>query len=284
MKKRGLIDPDTIVFLKKIGQGCLVLILLGLLILAVWHGTRLERMTINAVTVSGGETISHDVVRTIAEGELEGSYLGLIPRRFSLTYPKQDIESAVSEVERIYGVRTWRENQRTLRVDFKEYIPFALWCGTEDGSQCFFIDQTGLAFGVAPDLRGGSLIRYSQLGIEPERDNRYLTKEKFNTLQTLVDLLSDQGWFIHQIIVDQVDDTSLFVGGGSELKIALADDPMTIIDNLQTVLATEEFVDLAPGNFAYIDLRFGNKVYVNVDGVPELELDSGTTSTSTVAE
>jgi hypothetical protein len=98
MKKTRLIDPDTIVFLKKIGQGCLLLGAIALLVLAVWHGTRLERMTLASIEVTGGETISHEVVRSLAAAELEGTYLGLVPRRFSLTYPADDIVSAVSDV------------------------------------------------------------------------------------------------------------------------------------------------------------------------------------------
>jgi hypothetical protein len=169
---------------------------------------------------------------------------------------------------------------RTLRVDFKEYVPFALWCGVEDEESCFFINRAGYAFGQSPDLRGGTLIRYSQLGTEPTRGASYLDVSQFTQLQNLIDLLREQGWFANQVIVDQVSDASVFVGGGSELKVALSDEPDVVMGNLQTVLATEEFLDLAPGNFAYIDLRFGNKVYVSVDGAPEVELESATTSTS----
>jgi hypothetical protein len=68
--------------------------------------------------------------------------------------------------------------------------------------------------------------------------------------------------------------------GGSELKVSLTLTPQQTVDNLQTVLSSEQYSDLVPGTFAYIDLRFGNKVFVSREGdpadleVPELELES----------
>ena len=45
-----------------------------------------------------------------------------------------------------------------------------------------------------------------------------------------------------------------------------------VVENLLVVLASPEFSHLNPGNFSYIDLRFGEKVFVNEIGeVPETE-------------
>ena len=35
------------------------------------------------------------------------------------------------------------------------------------------------------------------------------------------------------------------------------------LSNLDTILLSEDFTDITPGSFRYIDLRFGNKVFVN---------------------
>ena len=50
------------------------------------------------------------------------------------------------------------------------------------------------------------------------------------------------------------------------------------MDNLLTLVGSEEFSHLAPGNFQYLDLRFNTRVFVN----EELPNDTSTpTSTST---
>ncbi len=73
--------------------------------------------------------------------------------------------------------------------------------------------------------------------------------------------------------------------GGSELKTVASKDAQETIDNLLVVLASEEFAHLKPGNFQYIDLRFGNKVFVNEElAVPEEEAASEEVATTTERE
>jgi cell division septal protein FtsQ len=279
MKKRRRVNPDTIVLLKQILRGFLVLSVLALVVLGVWHGTRLEAVTIVTVEVSGGETIKHEVVRELANIQLQGTYLGLVPRTFSFMYPEDDITRAVSELERVYNVRVSRPDWRTLKVEFNEYTPYALWCSEDDNEGCLFIDDTGYAFGRAPDLRGGSFLRLTSLGQEPVVGEMYAGEAVFRRQQELVTRLEDFGWYPRHIILDQVGDVSVFLTGDSELKVNGNESPATIMDNLQTVLLIEEFSQLAPGDFAYIDLRFGNKVYVSIDGIPvEEELPTATTT------
>ena len=43
--------------------------------------------------------------------------------------------------------------------------------------------------------------------------------------------------------------------------------PEQTVANLETVLTAPAFTDLSPGNFSYIDLRFGNKVFVNEEQI-----------------
>jgi hypothetical protein len=54
-----------------------------------------------------------------------------------------------------------------------------------------------------------------------------------------------------------------------------------MINNLMAVISSPDFSHLKPGNFQYIDLRYGNKVFVNEEEVvvPE-EFDVVSTSTS----
>ncbi len=261
MRKKSL-NPNTLQLIRQIVGGLLVLLLLAMLLASTWYVTRLPSLTIQNITVSGGQTISHDLVHTLANSELEGEYMRLIPKRFSLLYPEQKIVDSVSQIERIKNIRVNKNSLIALHVAFDEYVPDSLWCGS-NAENCVFVDAGGYAFAEAPSLTGGSFLRLGKLGVKPVSNTQAFDIDQYNQLKTIVDLLENNGWFIELAEVDVAGDAYLTLTEGGELKIALGDTPEQIVENLFTVLAAPEFREISPGNFEYIDLRFGNKVFVN---------------------
>ncbi len=275
-RRKKRLDPNTVLLIRQIVGGLLVLMLLGIIIFSIWYGTRLQAVTVTSVTVSGGQTISHEVIEKIARQKLEGSYIGLIPRQFSFLYPKSEIISDVSALERIKSVSVDRTSLTAIQVTFEEFIPEALWCKRES-EKCVFLDQTGYAFAVAPNLSGGSFLRLGKLGVEPVTDVQAFSADRYEQLKDLIRILEDNNWFIASVEVDVANDAYLTLTEGGELKVTLEDEPEQIVENLFTVLNSQEFSGLEVGNFEYIDLRFGNKVFVNeLEPEPEIPLASTT--------
>lgn len=225
------------------------------------------------MTVEGGETIPHADIESIINEKLEGTYLGLVPRRFSPLYPKDEIIIEIANVERIKSVSIERSGGKALIATFDEYIPDALWCGGES-EECTFLDETGYSFTYAPNLTGGSFLRLERTGIESFTGTQAFTTESYGRINNLVALLADASWFVSVVEIDAANDIYLQIVEGGELKVTLADDPASIVDNLLTVLTSPEFVHIKPGNFEYIDLRFGNKVFVS-----EFKIEEVATST-----
>ena len=62
------------------GIAITVVVLLGY---GVWYVTRLPALTLTEVEVKGGETVSHEELKSIVREELRGSYLFLVPKRFT---------------------------------------------------------------------------------------------------------------------------------------------------------------------------------------------------------
>ncbi len=270
-KWRWHVDQNTLVLAKRIVAGVLVLLVCAGIVYGIHTFTRTPAFTISAVEVSGGETISHDMVRAVVETELEGSYLKLVPRRFTWWYPKEAILSAVAKVSRIHNVSLYREDT-TLKLTFDEYLPYALWCDATGSAQCVFLDDTGYAFAVAPQLSGGSFLRFIKTDEVPDVGVEVFSGADLQTIRLLVDLLAERHWYTSYVEVDQVGDMFLSLAGGGELKVTTSDDPVAVVDNLFVVLGSETFSHLKPGNFQYIDLRFGEKVFINErgdSGVPE---------------
>ena len=271
-KRRKRLHPNTLQLIRQIVGGVLVLSLLAILIVSTWYISRLQSLTINEVEVYGGETISHDLVRKLTETELEGEYLRLIPKRFVLLYPKDAITESVSNIDRIKNIRVDSISRNKIRVDFDEYVPDTLWCNL-DLSQCTFVDENGFAFAQAPALTGGSFLRLEKLGVTPVTNVQAFELDQYNQVKDLANLLERNNWYIEKVAVDVADDAYLTLTEGGELKVALKDSPERIVENLFTVLSAGEFAGIGPGEFEYIDLRFGNKVFVN-----DLEPDVATST------
>lgn len=283
-RRKRLINPDTLVLLKQIGIGLLVLSTVALIITGVWYGSRLQSLTISEVKVSGGETISHQLVKDIAWAEMQGQYLGLIPKQSAWFYPAENIKTELKRIERITNISVILINSKELQITFDEYVPFALWCNTVDSKDCLFVDESGYAFAKAPNLTGGSFLRLSKIGTETKLQTEMVSKDEFLKLIETKKLLEEKGWFVSQIEVDKEGDAYLGLSPHSELKISSRQTPLETVDNLFTVLSTDEFSTLKPGDFNYIDLRYGNKVFVKVESDEAISQEATSSATTTELE
>jgi len=264
--------PETKQLLKNIAIGLGVFSLFALLLYGVWHGTRVSALTIDEVLVSGGETISHETVAVDVSVLLEGDYARFIPRRFAWTYPENEIMTKLLEVDRVKDPVVQRKGKQLL-VTLAEYEPVALWCEDSDSERCVFLDDTGYGFAVAPDLIGGAFTRFVRIGEDAVTSELFTDPVDFLLLQELVTLFEEFGWPVTTVEFDAARDAFVYLAGGGELKVSLLQTPIETTDNLQVVLSTEQYNHIEPGNFEYIDLRFGNKVFVNEFGVPEEEIE-----------
>jgi len=240
--------------------------------------TRLPSLTLSEVSISGGETVSHESVRAVVERELEGSYLVLIPRRFALLYPKESIKSGINNITRVHNVVVERVGYSKLQVTFDEYVPHALLCDSDLQTEtCYFLDRDGYSFSPAPPLRGGAFVRHVVEGIEVMSAVQAIDTNILRSTDQLIGVLgSEFGFRVIQVMYDTAGDITYHISGGGKILVTRETAPQEIFENLQSVLQSAEFDHIAPGNFNYIDLRFGNKVFVN----EELDVASTTEEVS----
>lgn len=257
------------VLLKQLAIGFGLFVLIGLIVTGIWYGTRLTALTISTVDVVGGETIPHEVIRDIAEIHLDGVYLHLIPHRFAWLYPHDLIADAILRTERVKHVRVERSSGTVLAVAFEEYRPFALWCPGIDSNECFFLDREGYSFASAPRLDGGAFLRFSIDGVSPEANTQPFEATFIRDMTTFVSRVYDElGFNIIEVTKVAEDELVYHVAGGGQIKVSLRMSHDETYENLVTLLRSEQFGHLSPGHFAYIDLRYGNKVFVH-EGVDD---------------
>lgn len=250
--------------------GMILLVVSLIVVGALWFGTRLEPLTITNVRVFGGETIDREAVRKDVAAELEGEYYRLIPRRFLWTYPKEAIQAKISAWPRVSAVSLDLSESNTLDVHLKEYLPHALWCAgktaVEVAGPCVFLDVSGRAFSEAPPLSGTALLRYYDGESPTVGATPFPAVFLGDTGRFATDARSRFGFEVS--VVERVGDeeVSYYLRGGGVLKTTLRRSVKETLDNLNVILVSKQFQHLRPGNFAYIDLRFGDKVFVNERG------------------
>lgn len=258
-------NPATLLLLKQLGYGVLTMAAVALVLTGIWHSTRVEALTITEVKVEGGETIASGTIVAAVEPLLDGNYYHLVPRRFTWWYPKGEIIAAIKAVDRVKDVTIKRVDGQTLLVSFTEYVPEALWCDPVERERCLLLDQAGYAFAPAPILSGGSLVRYYTLQTALERGMVPFTPRAYETTKRFTRYLEDIGWFVAAVEIDAAEDVYYTLVGGGEIKATLLDEPELPFNNLMTLRASTQFAHLAPGNFQYVDARFGSKLFVNED-------------------
>jgi len=283
-KRRRRINPNTVVLIQQISLGVLLFITIGMIIAGIWYGSRLPALTITTIEASGGETISTEEVTQKAWQQMEGLYFGIVPKIFSYTYPQEAIWAEINTVNRIKDVQVQRVGRKVIQITFDEFQPDALLCQSTDEA-CLFLDETGYAFGVAPHLTGGSLIRFQLVGGEVQNKTQIFAVSQYETAKELTALLAENGWFINRVDIDAAGDAYLMVVDGGEFKVTLNQSPLETVENVLTILASEDFSHIQPGNFQYIDLRFGNKVFVNeLEVVIDSATSTATSSSETIEE
>lgn len=261
-KQRFYLEPGTVIIIKQILLGIFLFSLVALIITGIWYGSRVSSLTITNIKVQDGQTIRGDLIKEKVEQVLEGEYVHLVPRRFSWFYPEAEILEKVQEIERIKDVKVEKISGTEIAVTFDEYQPFALWCN-ESNESCFFLDDKGYAFGKSPTLSGESLVRYYKLGEEPQLKTNLISSDDFENTKEFSKLLTNMSWFNTKIEIDAVRDVFYLLSDDSEIRATLTEKPAVTFSYLESLVRSKEFDHLKPGNFQYVDLRFGSKLYVN---------------------
>lgn len=253
--------------------GLALLSVIVLLLAATFYGTRIAALQITDVQVHGGFTIPHSEVRSVVEQELQGSYLKLVPRTFTWLYPKHAIENRLDEIPRLKQSEVSLDGQVAVVV-FDEYQPEALFCN-EDGS-CFFVDHAGFAFAKAPSLTGSAFIRYMENGKSVAVKTQAVESRFMDEAQDFSERVAKElDLYVTHIHVLDALDVVYTVSGGGMIKVSQRMSLDETYDNLKTLLQSEGFMHLETGAFQYIDLRFGDKLFVN-----EVTEDEKTASSS----
>jgi hypothetical protein len=249
---------------KQLIVGFFVFTIVGIVVATVWYTTRIDSLQIKHVAVVGGETIPHQIIKDKANTALSGTYLALVPKRFIPFYPKKKVAESVRQVSRVKNAHVELTEDQTLTIVFDEYVPSALWCAEPESESCLFMDHLGYAFAEAPTLEGSAFPRYIEEKAEPTVDTQGFDSAFIKDTEAFASMLETQlSLYVTHIYKRGNYDVEYTISGGGVIKVSQSISMQESFDNLQAILLSEEFKHIEPGAFQYIDLRFGDKIFVN---------------------
>jgi hypothetical protein len=278
-KRRTVVKRKIIVF-----SAIFVVVLVGLCFVS-----RIEKININTVEVSGNKVIDTEFIKEIAEKKIQGTYLFVIPKTNFLLFPKNKIIKELNDqYKRLTDIEITVSDMQVLEIDVKERIGLYTWCGeslpTEgvglEDVKCYFMDREGYIFDQAPYFSGDVYFKFfGPLTLEKEKElssisdspaGHYFIPDIFARVVLLEDTFRDMG----------LRPSALFVSNDTEMEFYLESsgtiatapkiifnqnaDFIKIAENLDAALSTPPFQTEFKEKYnslSYIDLRFGNKVY-----------------------
>jgi hypothetical protein len=232
------------------------------------------------IRVQGNESLSQEMITDRVEDYLNGSWLGIIPRRNIFFYQASNLQAMLeNDIPKIYH-STIRNDGTDLVITIEERKAHSVWCVDTEyerifDEECYMADQRGYWYDRAPYF-SDHLIH--KVYIAPEVDSirvreQSLPEEDFEELFQFINAIEHgYGMGIERInlmrkgdvIIDIYQHRSTRFETFPEILINLNNDIDTSYRNLGIVLDQEEFTnDLQnrPQDFEAIDLRFDDRVF-----------------------
>lgn len=230
----------------------------GALIWGLWQSS----VRISRVEVYGADAS----LAAYANTELQGSYMGVIPRDSIFFFPELRIRAAIlADHSDIAAVSIFRSGLTSISIKTNERAPIARWCGLAPTAgveeYCYIFDANGYIFAAAAS--GAQTINsfsvYAPLVGESLKPLRATIAyaEKLPTVFDFARQLDTLGSPVSKVVIrnDEVDD---YLASGTRITYVLGHERVAFT----ALVSARDNLNLADGSLDYIDLRFDGKVYL----------------------
>lgn len=219
------------------------------------------------VRIQGASSVPSEDIERVVRDELSGRYFFVLPKRNAFLYSDAQIAARLAEeFPKLTAITVSLENFHTVAISVKERAPSALFCGalmTEPAAPCLFLDADGVAYETAPVFSDNAYVRfYGDEALMPGQ--RFLTLETYRPLSALVAATREQGFSPAEVEVDANGDVLLEDASGAQLRFTMRQKPEDVLKALTAALASEALRGKGLEEIAYIDLRFGKRLYYKV--------------------
>lgn len=275
---------------------------LGIGIGALSGISHLDAITIQTIEVKGNQVVPSQHISTKVEEMLKNSEGVLLSRRNILLYSSGKIEKdLMSMYPRFSQVVVHAKSPTKIEVAVSERKPTSLWCkdpfdqiqepvsnstvvqeSSSTVGQCYFIDAQGFIFSLAPNFQGNSYLKFygGDVGAQPI-GSALMSSSTYNQLVNLADTLEKKNLSIDYITVKNSETFHVKLQENGEVYFSTVRSLEESLNNFLAALTSEVFVAKQGGatssvemaasklkKFEYVDVRFGNKVFFKMKGLP----------------
>ncbi|MDP3770476.1 MAG: FtsQ-type POTRA domain-containing protein [Candidatus Sungbacteria bacterium] len=235
--------------------------------------TRLDMLRIHNISVRGTRSLGTEDIQRQASTTLEGYYFaGLVPYRFLLASPVQTISSDLKDAfPLIADVAIKKVFPDELDITVRERNLFGILCNdrTRGSSpdehidvQCAYVDTDGIAYQRSP-ISSGFLITKISTDASSTPIGVLLIEqaviERMMLLKRELPAVAGIQAVSYELMSAIPHEIRVVTNEGFALIVKDNDDAGNIMRVLATVLEKE--IGARRKHLAYIDLRFGNKVF-----------------------
>lgn len=239
----------------------LVLFIIGLISYLLYR----PAVRVTEIDFSGETVLSPEEIKSVSAGYMEGSYFLLVPRNSIFFYPKKSLENFLLETyTRIETIDIGFKNFHSIKIQITERKPEYLWC-LEADEVCYFMDNEGLLFDVAPDFSGDAYFKFYGL---LEGDNLlgsyYIaTSTNFSELKSFIDNVKGLSLEPTKLLGKGKNEYHMTLSNGSYIYFDTNKSLPDVYENLKALLSSPELsaADRRDLPVEYVDLRFGNKLF-----------------------
>ena len=226
------------------------------------------RFSVNSIEVKGAATIDPGVIRQYVDHVLNDGPRHYLSRSNIFLYPRSVIEKdIVIDFPRIKSATLSRPSffSTTLIVTVQERTFFALWCPDASKQGCYQMDDSGYIFAEAAVDNPAKYIFGGGLPSAPSTIGQVFAPSHLSEIIALLERFTQAAYIPEGAIVENPRDFSVPLKDRFIIKASFDMDPDTLIKNLQLILSNPPLRG-NERNIAYIDLRFGDRVYYKMKG------------------
>ncbi|MGI9117946.1 MAG: cell division protein FtsQ/DivIB [Minisyncoccia bacterium] len=225
---------------------------------------RLDSIRVHSITVSETKVIDSTLVKDHANAHISGMYAWVIPKNSVFLLPLDKIQAdIVHNFPYAKTVNVRRVGIDSIVVDITERKGLYLWCTDVANTECYFMDNDGYVFSLAPYFSGEVYIRfYGERTTNTNGTGNYQTVEKMQNITDLFSMLVKRNLVPVSINVTNEKNTITIKKSENYIDVLLPLN-FTAVDvdrTLGTLLTNVDFTNNIE-KLSKIDLRFGNKIF-----------------------
>ncbi|MBY0376391.1 FtsQ-type POTRA domain-containing protein [Patescibacteria group bacterium] len=235
----------------------------------------IHKLNIRNIEVTGNSVVDSKEIQDTVKETLVGNYLFVFPKTNFLIYPKDLIKTNLENKFKVLKNTTVTlKGVSDLDINVSEREGKYTWCGDSPlaDSSCYFMDDLGYIFGLAPFFSGDVYLKfYGEVAKDnPDPSGFFYFKDYFAKLLQFRDAVTRMGVKTNAYLVKNDGTAELYINSPTPFpdkqKIIFNpnEDISKLAENLQTALGADPLQSNFKKEFnslLYIDLRYGNKVY-----------------------